>query len=218
MEAKYAFFYMTAKAILYHLITSSISPQYFNVSIPGYRFQLSAHEIMDCLVEHGFHEGSVIDTFSYIKLRGIALKEGYPWDETKDNVLKRCSSNRKPLDFELKRINRVNPGNEEVLKRAVALIGPITVGIRLTENFIFYNEGVFYDHRCQIWYPTNHDMLLVGYGTDPVGGDYWVLKNSWGKMWGEDGFMRLARNTPYSCGITSAAFYALLNEHNEKFR
>ena len=52
---------------------------------------------------------------------------------------------------------------------------------------------------------TNHGVLLVGYGTDLIGGEYWLIKNSWGPTWGEDGYMRLARNTVHDCGITLAA-------------
>ncbi len=38
---------------------------------------------------------------------------------------------------------------------------------------------------------TNHAVLLVGYGHDPVvGEDYWTIKNSWSNAWGEDGFFR----------------------------
>ena len=58
----------------------------------------------------------------------------------------------------------------------------------------------------------NHAVLLVGYGTDPDVGDYWVIQNSWGVTWGEKGYMRLARNTLYNCGITSAAIYPVLSD------
>ena len=36
-------------------------------------------------------------------------------------------------------------------------------------------------------------VQLVGYGTDPVGGDYWLVRNSWSPTWGEKGYIRLAR-------------------------
>ncbi len=42
-------------------------------------------------------------------------------------------------------------------------------------------------------------MLLLGYGTDEAGQDYWLLKNSWGVAWGEDGYLRIARTSTSSC-------------------
>ena len=50
----------------------------------------------------------------------------------------------------------------------------------------------------------NHVVVLVGYGTDADGGgDYWLVRNSWGVTWGEQGYIRLKRdpveNTP--CGV-----------------
>uniref|UniRef100_A0A7S1TN01 Peptidase C1A papain C-terminal domain-containing protein n=1 Tax=Phaeomonas parva TaxID=124430 RepID=A0A7S1TN01_9STRA len=42
----------------------------------------------------------------------------------------------------------------------------------------------------------NHALLLVGYGTDAIEGDYWIARNSWGTEWGENGYIRLRRNAP----------------------
>ena len=52
-----------------------------------------------------------------------------------------------------------------------------------------YEEGV-YDGRCGT--DIDHAVQLVGYGTDG-GKDYWLVRNSWGDDWGEDGYIRIRR-------------------------
>ena len=47
--------------------------------------------------------------------------------------------------------------------------------------------------------PLNHAVVVVGYGTE-YGIDYWLLKNSWGKNWGMEGFMKIQRGVDM-CGI-----------------
>ena len=52
-----------------------------------------------------------------------------------------------------------------------------------------YEEGV-YDGKCGT--DIDHAVQLVGYGTDG-GKDYWLVRNSWGDDWGEDGYIRIRR-------------------------
>ena len=55
---------------------------------------------------------------------------------------------------------------------------------------------------------TNHAVLLVGYGVEEVTGEkYWIVKNSWGERWGENGYFRIRRGTD-ECAIESTAVEA----------
>lgn len=54
-----------------------------------------------------------------------------------------------------------------------------------------YAGGIF--NGCPEKTYSNHAVTVVGWGTDPVGGDYWIIKNSWGPGWGKRGFMQIKR-------------------------
>lgn len=48
-------------------------------------------------------------------------------------------------------------------------------------------------------------MLVVGYGSSPSGQDYWIIRNSWGSDWGEEGYIKLERNFHNSTGNCAVA-------------
>lgn len=86
--------------------------------------------------------------------------------------------------------------DERSLEQAVAKFGPICVCID-ARQLQFYKHGIVKQITSLI---PNHAVLLVGYGG--VGDDkYWIIKNSWGATWGENGYLRLARHVN-ACNIT----------------
>jgi len=92
------------------------------------------------------------------------------------------------------------PENEyEPLLTAVATVGPIAISVD-AGAWGRYSHGVF--DGCNQKNPDiDHAVVLVGYGTDAQLGDYWLVRNSWGTTWGENGYIRLKRNTTEICGI-----------------
>lgn len=101
--------------------------------------------------------------------------------------------------------------DEESMKQAVYNIGPLYVTIYVSNDMSsFTGTGVYTDARgyCYSTAANNHAVLLVGYGTQN-GIDYWLLKNSWGSSWGDQGYFRLQRGRKL-CGITKTINYPVL--------
>lgn len=55
----------------------------------------------------------------------------------------------------------------------------------------------------------SHAVLVSGYGTTDEGQDYWLVKNTWSALWGDKGYIRIARN-PHDCGIATQPMYVEL--------
>jgi cathepsin L len=92
------------------------------------------------------------------------------------------------------------PVNEQApVLNYVAMNGPLAISVE-ANSWSGYETGVF--NGCNQTNPDlDHAVMLVGYGTDPQFGDYWLVRNSWSPQWGEQGYIRLKRQNPVTCGI-----------------
>lgn len=94
--------------------------------------------------------------------------------------------------------------------------GPLAVSYEFFRDFHTYKSGIYHhtgsgeeqDGKFKPIMNLSHAVLLIGYGTDNSNPekpqDYWILKNSWGKEWGENGYFRMRRGVN-ECGIETMA-------------
>ncbi|KAH9597986.1 Peptidase C1A [Trypanosoma melophagium] len=82
------------------------------------------------------------------------------------------------------------PQDEDKMAAWVAANGPLAVAVD-ANSFLSYMSGVL--TNCQAD-QLNHGVLVVGYD-DSSNPPYWIIKNSWGVSWGEEGYIRVAKGT-----------------------
>jgi len=84
----------------------------------------------------------------------------------------------------------------------LATKGPLAISVDAS-SWSSYSSGVF-DGCNQANPDLDHVVQLVGAGTDPSYGDYWLVRNSWSASWGENGYIRLRRTATPRCGVDTS--------------
>jgi len=159
---------------------------------------LSEQQLVDCAGSsgnQGCNGGLMDDAFEYIiKNNGLGSESSYPYT-ARDGKCKQVSS-----VATVSKYTDVKKNDETGLMTAVN-IEPVSVAVDAA-TWQFYKKGVM-TGLCGK--QLDHGVLLIGYGTEAPN-DYWLVKNSWGTIWGEKGTIRLVRGKN-ECGIAEAASY-----------
>jgi cathepsin L len=170
---------------------------------------ISEQNLVDCSAKYGNFgcRGGLMDNaFKYIKENnGIDTEASYPY-EAKDGTCRFEAKNVGSTDTGCKDIKQLS---EDDLQDAIATVGPISVAIDAAHSsFQLYKSGVYNEPACS-QQALDHGVLAVGYDTGSSG-DYYIVKNSWGTSWGNEGYIWMSRNKENQCGIATAASYPLV--------
>uniref|UniRef100_A0A8U8C9X1 Cathepsin H n=1 Tax=Geospiza parvula TaxID=87175 RepID=A0A8U8C9X1_GEOPR len=96
--------------------------------------------------------------------------------------------------------------DEDGMVEAVGKHNPVSFAFEVTSDFMHYRKGVYSNPRCEHTPDkVNHAVLAVGYGEED-GTPYWIVKNSWGRLWGMQGYFLIERGKNM-CGLAACASY-----------
>lgn len=176
----------------------------------GDMLSLSEQHIIDCAhSNHGCHGGAPENVIRYIQQHGVCTDESYPFAGFQHNF---CKLSAEKSDVSVHGFKAIPRGNEEELQKALAIHGPIIVAIDdRHDSFHVYKGDMWHEPNCgSDESDLHHAVVLVGYGTDEHERDYYILKNSWGTGWGDDGYFKMPRNQNNHCGIATRAILPIL--------
>lgn len=178
----------------------------------GELIPLSEQNLLDC--DHkdlGCRGGLMDNAFKFDeKTGGLCSESDYPYEAMQGDVCNPMNCTDVPGTI-VDTFYDVPPGKPKALLSALAM-QPISVAIQANQFvFQFYKGGVLDDDSCGQAGQLDHGVLAVGYGSDVETNEpYFMVKNSWGDSWGEDGYIRLSRKSKNEygmCAILKMASY-----------
>lgn len=146
--------------------------------------ELSPQELVSCDSTSYGCGGGFFTAFDYEKMPGLSLEADYPYTGSNSS----CNADdvahgQKIVSWAYVGQSNRAPSTDEI-KAAIYTSGPVAVTVCANGSFMNYKSGIHDGGGgCQ-----NHMVTLVGYDSSE---EYWILQNSWGSSWGEDGYMKI---------------------------
>jgi C1A family cysteine protease len=177
---------------------------------------LSPQQIVSCdTTDNGCNGGNPPNAYQYvIKAGGLETNAEYPYTATDS----RCAFNAADIDASITTWSwgitpcntpatySCNSQNETGLYTVVQNIGPQSICVD-AQPWQTYTGGIMNNPNCLHGYlDLDHCVQLTGYGTENTE-QYWLVKNSWGVTWGEQGYIRLIYGKNM-CGVADEVTFA----------
>ena len=169
----------------------------------------SEKELLDCTYSNrdGCQGGWYQDAWGYIQRhRRIAALKDAPYDYAQDRG---CDyggefQGRVPNGMRNARYERYYTvaRSDSELESAVAR-AVVAVAMIVEDDFFSYGSGIY--GGCSTWKNVGHAVTMVGYDKDS-----WKVKNSWGRYWGEGGYVRFSRSKDNNCRLAEYAKFPVV--------
>ena len=183
------------------------------IAAPGADVDLAEQTLVSSCERNGSCSGGYFNAFNYTQNPGLP-------DEAQDPYKAYDTSCRQGLIPKQKisqwayigGSNGSSPTTEQI-KTAIYNYGPVSVDVN--GSFSSYTGGIY--DRCNTS-GTNHMVTLEGWDEE---GGYWIMRNSWGTGWGEEGYMRIkyTNSSGSKCnGIGRVAAFAVLADPPARLR
>lgn len=170
--------------------TGSLEGAYFIKT--GDLQSFSEQQLVDCdNVDSACNGGLMDNAFKWIgRNNGLCTESSYPYVSGKLGKAQSCQSCTNVPESDIVSFTDVKENNIDALKSALTK-QPVSVAIDASSlTFQLYKSGV-YTGSCK---DIDHGVLAVGYNSEDSN-SYWIVKNSWGESWGENGYIKLAMNS-----------------------
>uniref|UniRef100_A0A493TCQ9 Pro-cathepsin H n=1 Tax=Anas platyrhynchos platyrhynchos TaxID=8840 RepID=A0A493TCQ9_ANAPP len=174
----------------------------------GKLLSLAEQQLVDCAQafnNHGCSGGLPSQAFEYIMYnKGLMGEDAYPYRAENGT----CKFQPDKAIAFVKDVINITQYDEAGMVEAVGKYNPVSFAFEVTSNFMHYRKGVYSNPRCEHTPDkVNHAVLAVGYGEEN-GTPYWIVKNSWGPLWGMDGYFLIERGKNM-CGLAACASYPI---------
>lgn len=137
----------------------------------GKSVELSKQQVVDC-GENGCGGGTPNYVYNFIVNNGITTEAIYSYEGHEQ----RCAGNQESPIAIISGYKVLTKRTEGEIMKLLTAVGPLSIVVDASDpSFSIYKGGVYHYSNCSSLGP-NHSVLLVGYGTNPLG-DYWIIKN-----------------------------------------